>query len=1009
MKRLLIALLALLPVVASAQADQKLIDKAQKGDVASMIRLGECYEWGAGVPVDSSLALQWFQKAAALNSGEAWMHTTRYYLHGTLLPKDTARYLAIRQEWAAKGVPDAIAALGSAYYYGTGVKADTTKAVELFKEAAKKGSAWGYESLGHLLIYGAGLPKDEKTAVAYLEKAYKLGEIAAAESLGRYYASKGDFKKAWKWVNLGMAWSEPDAYTLAAQMYANGSGVDMDERKAQQMMEHLIGRHHNMRYTQGIAGWMFMAPDDASLRDSAKAMRIWQEGDRLGFSSCQVALARQYYANDNAEMAYQYARKAANKEENDGYNGEGCLLCSQMAYFGQGTPQDASKAIEWLHRGADKFHDSDCAVSLASFYEDEAYKDIPLAVKYYRLADEWGNANAMINLGKLYANNGNMELAQECFQQTVDKGNKEGYYWQAVLYDMQGNSNEAMKSLQLGDKNGDASSSEMLGMIYENGIYDVKIDPKKAAQYYQRANTSKALYRLGVLYTDGNLSKPMKDGSVDPKAVAKGMEYINQSAEQGYLEAIYALGYCYETGTNVDSVDHYKAVSYFKTLADNDVAAGQFKMGLYYELGDGGIEADSVKAIEYYQKAADQGYASAICYLGDFYRIGRYLPHNPEKAFELYQQAAAQGDDMGTYYLGRSYLEGCGTAIDSAAAIPYLKSAAEMGVGNASYRLATFYEDGIGSLQQNSDSALYYYFEGHRNGSADASNFIGQQLVREEAYDNAVEYLYTGASRGNAESCVTLALLMQHGIGIEPNPETAYLLLNRATRIEDNARAYCELGIATLQGNGCVEDEALGKSYLDTAAQLGSVLAMYDLGLCYLNGFGCPIDTTTAISWLEKAADNESIKAINTLGDVYEEQGEFRNAVLYYEKAVAAGSLEGYCNLGYCYQEGQGVVLNSQKAYDLYMVAADHGYVRGYMMVANCYINGIYVDESVAEALKWFTKAAEAGHPQAMYYVGAILEKGDDGVAPDPKKAKEWYKKAAAEGYAPAEAALGRM
>ena len=119
--------------------------------------------------------------------------------------------------------------------------------------------------------------------------------------------------------------------------------------------------------------------------------------------------------------------------------------------------------------------------------------------------------------------------------------------------------------------------------------------------------------------------------------------------------------------------------------------------------------------------------------------------------------------------------------------------------------------------------------------------------------------------------------------------------------------------------------------------------------------------------------------------------------------------MQGYCNLGYCYEQGQGVVLNSKKAFELYMVAAENGYNRGYLMVANCYLNGIYVEENPAEALAWLIKAAENGSVTAMYYAGTILEEGADGVTADPKKAKVWYKKAAEAGYAPAAAALGRM
>ena len=117
--------------------------------------------------------------------------------------------------------------------------------------------------------------------------------------------------------------------------------------------------------------------------------------------------------------------------------------------------------------------------------------------------------------------------------------------------------------------------------------------------------------------------------------------------------------------------------------------------------------------------------------------------------------------------------------------------------------------------------------------------------------------------------------MLQQGIGVDADPATAYRVFENCARSSGDSRAYCQLGIACLQGNGCPEDEALGKAYLDTAAGMGNVLAMYDLGLCYLNGYGCVTDTAIAISWLEKAADNGRIDAINSLGDVYEAQGEF--------------------------------------------------------------------------------------------------------------------------------------
>lgn len=78
-------------------------------------------------------------------------------------------------------------------------------------------------------------------------------------------------------------------------------------------------------------------------------------------------------------------------------------------------------------------------------------------------------------------------------------------------------------------------------------------------------------------------------------------------------------------------------------------------------------------------------------------------------------------------------------------------------------------------------------------------------------------------------------------------------------------------------------------------------------------------------------------------------------------------------------------------------------------MLAACYLEGTGVDKDVNEALKLFSAAAELGDVQAMYLLGSIYEDGDEGVKKDVKEAKKWYKKAAAEGYEPAQAALNRL
>ena len=109
-------------------------------------------------------------------------------------------------------------------------------------------------------------------------------------------------------------------------------------------------------------------------------------------------------------------------------------------------------------------------------------------------------------------------MAADCFQKVIDRGQADGYFWMAMLYDAQGDAKTCNDYLFKGDKKGDPRCAEVLGTIYENGLDGYKVDYKKAAKYYEKAGTSKSLYRLGIMYLDGSLGK-QKEADL-----AKGMD-----------------------------------------------------------------------------------------------------------------------------------------------------------------------------------------------------------------------------------------------------------------------------------------------------------------------------------------------------------------------------------------------------------------------------------------------------------------------------------------------------
>jgi TPR repeat protein len=76
--------------------------------------------------------------------------------------------------------------------------------------------------------------------------------------------------------------------------------------------------------------------------------------------------------------------------------------------------------------------------------------------------------------------------------------------------------------------------------------------------------------------------------------------------------------------------------------------------------------------------------------------------------------------------------------------------------------------------------------------------------------------------------------------------------------------------------------------------------------------------------------------------------------------------------------------------------------------LARLYIEGKGVDADAAEAVKWYRSAAAQGHARAQAGLGFMLHTGR-GADPDLAEAIQWYRKAAAQGRATAQFNLGKI
>lgn len=105
------------------------------------------------------------------------------------------------------------------------------------------------------------------------------------------------------------------------------------------------------------------------------------------------------------------------------------------------------------------------------------------------------------------------------------------------------------------------------------------------------------------------------------------------------------------------------------------------------------------------------------------------------------------------------------------------------------------------------------------------------------------------------------------------------------------------------------------------------------------------------------------------------------------------------------YYSGDGAEKNFEKAFGLFMQAAEKNHLDAQCNVGACYKRGAGVQKNNEKAVEWYLKAASQGFAPAQYLLAACYERGE-GAPKSYKDAKHWYKTAISLGYKEAESGL---
>jgi TPR repeat protein len=173
----------------------------------------------------------------------------------------------------------------------------------------------------------------------------------------------------------------------------------------------------------------------------------------------------------------------------------------------------------------------------------------------------------------------------------------------------------------------------------------------------------------------------------------------------------------------------------------------------------------------------------------------------------------------------------------------------------------------------------------------------------------------------------------------------------------------------------------------------------------------------------------------------YFSAGEYSRAAMDCAAAAHDGDVGSQAALGWMYLHGKGLPKNQPQAAHWIGKAAERGNPAAAALLGGMYLNGEGVPQDREQAAKWIARAAEAGHKGAQVAMGNLAiepapadgnalaraqadsavgssggaatapveprEVTDAAAAPDPEAAVKWYRKAAKNGSAAGQAALG--
>ena len=432
--------------------------------------------------------------------------------------------------------------------------------------------------------------------------------------------------------------------------------------------------------------------------------------------------------------------------------------------------------------------------------------NINLAKKWYEKAANLGNRAAMNNLGLIYSEEGNNEKAREWYEKAANLGNIVAMNNLGFIYYKEGNNEKAKEWHKKSANLGSSIAMNNLGIIYER-----EGNIEEAKEWYEKA------YNEGYEKSKEKLENLMSSEEI----YKKGKFYYNQE-------------------------DYEKSEKWYKMAADKGNVDAMFDLA--YDIYNGNIPSkkDINLAKKWYEKAANLGNIVAMNNLGFIY----YKEGNNEKAKEWHKKSANLGSSIAMNNLGIIY-------------------------------------EREGNIEEAKEWYEKAYNEGYEKSKEKLENLMSSEEIykkgkfyyNQEDYEKSEKWYKMAAGKGNVAAMFSLAC-------------DIYDINNKNSKSTE-------------------KDNELSRKWYEKAANLGNRVAMNNLGRNYENEG----NIEKAKEWYEKAYNKGSKEAEEKLenllnseemyekGRFYYDQKDYEKSEKWYKMAADKGNTKAMIFLGESYEK----------------------------------------------------------------------------------------------------------